>query len=970
MQTPIADPRTIAPRRLVSLLLVGVLAAGAMAATDDSSTADDMAVSSGVALATSGVNERADLVVPLPGGGAAFLASEAGEQRDLNGDGDTTDAVLHAVDSTSGETRNLGHAVAAEPGAVMAVGDRRIAFISRGALHIHDLGDGSTVVVSQGVLGGLTRLADGELVFTSLLRGGSSQQTAHLHVFDPADGSVVDTGLSGTQPRPSAGGFVVAEPVDLDGDGTVDDVRIATWDLRTGTATVTTTTSLFPPEPLAGGTRAAFIAMERDIDRNGDGDTDDALAAAIDLTTGVVTTSEAALRRDDLPGPGDDGPFTALPDGRVAFVATDSGGDEHVVFDPTTGAVLRTGLPAMPPTPDQEALPAHLVLDTTHVAFRSGGTVHVLDLADGSVADTAVPGVWAPGMVATTTDGRLAMVGGEHLHVHDPATGATTQVLAPRRADGTLGTVTAVGADVVYSNLAAGNGAVSQVVRVTSSGAVIEVDVAFGVELLGLDGRLGVTAAEAGTDRNGDGDTADHVLQVVTLAADPDVAAPAVSDVRTLPDPVEAGEPLTLLVNLRDTGGTIAGAEVAIDGVASADSALFSGPVEVTDGAFDEASEELRTHLAHSPVPGTHELCVWTWDDRGNTSADTCTRFEVLPGEGPVVTEVTATPERIQPGESIHVAATIDDTDTGGAFVAGGIVTLDGAEVAQLAPEPGGEFDLPVEYGEATIGPLEDVGAHDVCVEGVDRNGNWSTTPRCVTVEVLDEVAPIVTGAVARPTLIAPGAPLEIDVVASDVGRGGSTIVAVTATFKGEPLEATPRDGALDGPVEEFLVQVPSARTRDLDAGTHQVCLRAVDAAGNTSVALHCVAFEVERDEVVGSGRIDTFLGGGTFSMMVERPDGVGPAVGTVEYVEGPLQFAADNVRTLEVEASRSAVVSGSGRLNGQVECTFRVDVTEDDPSGAATGSFSIRLDCGPDGLLRHTAAGPLTSGSIEVRGG
>jgi hypothetical protein len=102
-----------------------------------------------------------------------------------------------------------------------------------------------------------------------------------------------------------------------------------------------------------------------------------------------------------------------------------------------------------------------------------------------------------------------------------------------------------------------------------------------------------------------------------------DPTAPLVTNVVATPNPmpVNTAGALTAAVDDTATGGSpIASAEVQIDGGAWR-------PMEASDGAFDEPTENVRATLGPFASGGALRVCVRGTDAVGNTSAPTCILF-------------------------------------------------------------------------------------------------------------------------------------------------------------------------------------------------------------------------------------------------------------------------------------------------------------------------------------------------------
>ncbi len=196
------------------------------------------------------------------GGDLVAIQVDEGDngETDLNGDGDANDIVLHLYDATSGVTRNLGLAVARPSSGsrdpVVSVG--RLIFVvsendqnesdlngdgdtTDGVVHIFDSASGEVTNVGLAVRLSMwypNNVADGSLFSLRVgenaqartdLNGDGDTMDNVLHLYDATDGSIFNTGLTirGTVEDPVLGfgavAFAVTERnqgnMDLDGDG-------------------------------------------------------------------------------------------------------------------------------------------------------------------------------------------------------------------------------------------------------------------------------------------------------------------------------------------------------------------------------------------------------------------------------------------------------------------------------------------------------------------------------------------------------------------------------------------------------------------------------------------------------------------------------------------------------------------------------------------------------------------------------
>jgi hypothetical protein len=256
---------------------------------------------------------------------AGFLVSEAGEGRDLNGDGDTSDRVLHLYDGDTQATVSVG--LYSES---LVMSERLAAFT------VPEFQQGQTDLNGDGDV--LDRV---------------------LYVFDRANGSIRTLGLDPTFSMATAGPVVAfragegAQGVDLNDDGDADDFVLHHYHADTLTIT---NLRLAVASPLAMDesllTARVSEAQQGGVDRNGDGDAGDEILHAFHLATGTVANLGLT--------PAGHSPVVA---GRFAFNARESengldlNGDLDLLddvahlYDGVRGQLTNLGLAALRPSP-------------------------------------------------------------------------------------------------------------------------------------------------------------------------------------------------------------------------------------------------------------------------------------------------------------------------------------------------------------------------------------------------------------------------------------------------------------------------------------------------------------------------------------------------------------------------------------------------------------------------------------------
>jgi len=638
--------------------------------------------------------------------------------------------VLHLYDPATGAITNLGMASAV----LLPLDGNRLAFI-----------------VVEGAQG-----AD--------LNGDGDLSDWVVHVYDPITDTIANLGLDIRDARGKIaleGGalaFQVLESragTDLNGDGDLFDTVVHVHDPATGTTTNLGIDAVWTLTGLHGGTIGLRLSeLGHGIDLNGDGDTDDSSVAHIhDPATGIATNLELAIV--GLP--------TAVGSDSVALFVSELGQGEDLNGDGDVG-----GLGEFGPIDD-------IVL-------------HLHDQVTGLTTNLGVDGFglhWLIGGVPRLPGGAFMFLASELLidvdlngdgdtldgvvHVHDPITGATTNLglefwndeESPNYGvldDGRLAfTVREFqqGADLN------GDGDIrGTVVHLydPATGTTVSTGLASNAEgLVGLGGGDVVAFAVIEHwegDLNGDGDILDPVVHLMDLSTG------------ELVNTGIAGGDL-----LRLTDGTLA---IPVPEFSNADLNGDGDTSDVVTVVYNPTTgQTANIGIAGSPWPWfdwetgvVRTTDLWPGDEfllgasepgqgvdlngDGDTNdfnvlhlvaIDWGTDSDVAP---PRVSNVSATPNPVPIGTPIELTATLDDTETGGSVSAAAAYSIDGGAAVPMEAVDG-SFDEAVEEVGATLPAFTSVGVREICVAGIDAAGNVST-PECIVLAVYDPAAGFVTG--------------------------------------------------------------------------------------------------------------------------------------------------------------------------------------------------------------------------------
>jgi len=214
----------------------------------------------------------------------------------------------------------------------------------------------------------------------------------------------------------------------------------------------------------------------------------------------------------------------------------------------------------------------------------------------------------------------------------------------------------------------------------------------------------------------------------------------------------------------------------------------------------------------------------------------TATFLDTLPPSGdslpPVTSNVNASPNPAQPTDSVIITAQVTDTFTGGSNIAGAAVRVDSGPLLAMLPQDGA-FDQQNELVTRTLVGIA-LGGHTVCVRGRDSAGNTGSFS-CTFLMVTngggggDTLPPVTTNVRALPNPAHSTDSVLVTAQVSDTFTGGSNIAAAQVQVDSGPLISMfPRDGAFDQQNE-----IVTRNFVGIPAGTHTVCVRGRDSAGN-----------------------------------------------------------------------------------------------------------------------------------------
>jgi len=301
-----------------------------------------------------------------------------------------------------------------------------------------------------------------------------------------------------------------------------------------------------------------------------------------------------------------------------------------------------------------------------------------------------------------------------------------------------------------------------------------------------------------------------------------DDQGPISSNVTPAPQEITPGGTVNLSADVDDsTTGNSA--------IQSAEYNLDSGAwtaMSASDGAFDEVNENVTAAFSAPVALGTHSVCVRGTDIGSNTGNQTCATL-IVDNQGPVTSSVAAVPNPVTTGGAVTLTADVDDSTTGGSHIQSAEYSFDGGAWTAMSAGDGA-FDEVTEDVTAGFNAPGTPGHYTVCVRGTDGAG-LTGSQSCTSLHV-DDQGPAASGASASPNPVGPGGSVSLSANVNDSGSGGANIAGAQYNLDGGPWNPmTASDGAFDEPIED----VSTSFLANLSPGSHTICVRGLDAAGN-----------------------------------------------------------------------------------------------------------------------------------------
>jgi hypothetical protein len=311
-----------------------------------------------------------------------------------------------------------------------------------------------------------------------------------------------------------------------------------------------------------------------------------------------------------------------------------------------------------------------------------------------------------------------------------------------------------------------------------------------------------------------------------------DTLGPLTSDFDWAAGSPQIGVPSSFTARVSDLtagGANILSAEYSLDGGAWT-------PLSATDGTFDSPEEWVDGSFTVTDDTASYDLCLRGTDTLSNPGEALCINFSAVDNRGPVVSDIAWAGGSPLLGGMSTFRATVSDLPAGGADLSGAEFSIDGGAWLPLSAADGA-FDRASEGVRGSFATSVVADSYQVCVRGTDIHANTGDAA-CATLFVLDTLGPTVSDfdwAAGSPQL---GGLSTFTVQVDDSLTGSSNIVLIQYSLdNGASWSAATPLGVYASPVESATAAVIFA-----EAGSHAVCVRGSDSAGNTGEQ-ECILF-------------------------------------------------------------------------------------------------------------------------------
>ncbi|UCD92065.1 MAG: Ig-like domain-containing protein, partial [Methanobacteriota archaeon] len=366
-----------------------------------------------------------------------------------------------------------------------------------------------------------------------------------------------------------------------------------------------------------------------------------------------------------------------------------------------------------------------------------------------------------------------------------------------------------------------------------------------------IDGMYNLYVYGSDDEPNHNTTSIEYALLIVSSDYDgPEVSNVMINGAATQTYPLSSMPTLTLTATIDDTatgGSNVTGANYT-----EGDSNWPGIDMNAADGSFDSLTEDVTIDITPIPTsPRTYYYYVYGWDDKLNynttsTAYATLTIVDDLPPEVLNVLADGQTTVTVQPGATVILTATIDDTGTGGSVIGGANNTTGPANWATSVPmNPiAPPLDDPIEdFFQAIDTTGWPMGSYDMYVYGWDdASGSNSTSQAFATIIISadiqkPEIFNVLIDGLQTATVFISSLPPTMTLTATidDTMAGGSNIAGANYTtptmtsFPGTDMNA------VLPPFDSIIEDVTATIVTPTLAGSYNYYVHAWDEYLNTN---------------------------------------------------------------------------------------------------------------------------------------
>lgn len=316
---------------------------------------------------------------------------------------------------------------------------------------------------------------------------------------------------------------------------------------------------------------------------------------------------------------------------------------------------------------------------------------------------------------------------------------------------------------------------------------------------------------------------------------------------------VMAGTFVDLTATVADQESTIQNASYLVVGIGG-------GLMSAMDGMFDGQVEEVIASIDTGGwALGPYDVCVFAADTANNINVTGPCATIIISSDlwPPDIYDVfinglpgTSFDFSVKPPDFI-LSATVNDTNRGDTNIQEANYTLGPANFPGTKLWPlDFVYNSPYEEVQGIVTTPDWPGVYDYCVYARDTVPNLNMTGACVTLTIVDDLAPQVLNVLvnnSKSTTVLLGDPVDLTATITDANTGNQNIVGANFTDgitnwpSSTPMLAV--DGTFDEPAEDvdFLID-----TSTWSLGLHTICVYAEDSWANYNLSsADCVQLDV-----------------------------------------------------------------------------------------------------------------------------